>query len=249
MERITRKTLLYKSGLGFMCVNHAQGCSHGCLYPCYAYAMARSYGRAASLEEWRSPKLVENAADILAGELKRKRVKPERVHLCLTTDPFMVGYPEVGAMSLELIALLNSFGVGASVLTKGELPEELADERAYPGDNVYGISAVSLDEDFRQRWEPGAAPYARRIASLERLHDRGRRTLAHIEPYPAPNIFRQEIKPLLDAVGFVDRIFFGGWNYNSLAGRYPALREFYAGEAEIVARFCAERGIECDLAT
>ncbi|MDP3178342.1 MAG: radical SAM protein [Spirochaetaceae bacterium] len=219
MERITRKTLLYKSGLGFMCINHAQGCSHGCLYPCYAYAMARSYGRAASLEEWRSPKLVENAEEILARELKRKREKPECVHLCLTTDPFMVGFPEVGEMSCRLISLLNSFGVRASVLTKGEFPEELADEHEYPADNIYGISAISLDEDFRRRGEPGAAPYARRIASLERLHDRGRRTLAHIEPYPSPNILLQDIGKLLDAVGFVDKIFFGRWNYNSLASR------------------------------
>ena len=42
MDTITRTTLLYRSGLGFYCVNHAQGC----LYPCYAYMMAHSYGRA-----------------------------------------------------------------------------------------------------------------------------------------------------------------------------------------------------------
>lgn len=46
MDTIIRKTLLYRSGLGFHCVNHAQGCGHGCLYPCYAYMMAHSYGRA-----------------------------------------------------------------------------------------------------------------------------------------------------------------------------------------------------------
>ena len=38
--------MLYKSGLGFFCVNHVQGCGHGCLYPCYAYMMAHTYGRA-----------------------------------------------------------------------------------------------------------------------------------------------------------------------------------------------------------
>jgi len=48
METIVRKTLLYKSGLGFYCINHAQGCTHGCLYPCYAFMMVRSYGRVAT---------------------------------------------------------------------------------------------------------------------------------------------------------------------------------------------------------
>ncbi len=30
MEQIRRKSLLYRSGLGFWCVNHVQGCAHGC---------------------------------------------------------------------------------------------------------------------------------------------------------------------------------------------------------------------------
>ena len=46
MDTIISKTLLYRSGLGFHCVNHAQGCGHGFLYPCYVYMMAHSYGRA-----------------------------------------------------------------------------------------------------------------------------------------------------------------------------------------------------------
>ena len=62
METIERKTLLYKSGLGFWCVNHVQGCSHGCLYPCYAFMMAKSYGRAADYGDWTKPRLVAEAA-------------------------------------------------------------------------------------------------------------------------------------------------------------------------------------------
>lgn len=42
METITRKTLLYKTGVeyGDYTMNHVFGCAHGCLYPCYAYALA-----------------------------------------------------------------------------------------------------------------------------------------------------------------------------------------------------------------
>ena len=243
METIERKTLLYMSGLGFWCVNHAQGCSHGCRYPCYAFSMARAHGRASTMADWCVPRLVSNAEELLARELARKRVKPDMIHFSLTTDPFMYGQPEVGAMSERLLAIANGQGVPCSILTKGELPPVLADTGRFPADNVHGISLVSLDEGFREKWEPGAAPYARRIAALKVLHDSGRRTLAHIEPWPTPNIFTQEILPLLEAVGFVDSIYFSGWNYSPLARQFPDPEAFYAGQAAIVKSFCKERGI------
>jgi DNA repair photolyase len=77
----------------------------------------------------------------------------------------------------------------------------MADARFDRG-NTVGISLVSLDEDFRRRFEPGAPAYRERIAALERLHTAGCRTLVHIEPYPTPNIVRQEVGPLLEAVAF-----------------------------------------------
>ena len=30
MEYITRKSMLYRNGLGFFCINHVQDCHHGC---------------------------------------------------------------------------------------------------------------------------------------------------------------------------------------------------------------------------
>jgi DNA repair photolyase len=183
METIRRKSLLYRSGLGFWCVNPVQGCAHGCRYPCYASLMARRYGRARDEADWR-----------------------------------------------------------ASVLTKGFLPLELADRRFDRG-NTLGISLVSLDEGFRERFEPGAAPYRERIAALESLHGAGCRTLVHIEPYPTPNIVRQEIGPLLEAVAFVDELYFGGWNYSPLAGAYAGRDSFYREQARAVRAFCRERRI------
>ena len=39
MEKITRKSMLYKTGVeyGDYTINHVLGCSHGCKYPCYAF--------------------------------------------------------------------------------------------------------------------------------------------------------------------------------------------------------------------
>jgi len=245
METITRKSLLYKSGLGFYCINHAQGCVHGCRYPCYAFMMAHSHGRVITFEEWCQPKLVANAAELLTKELARMKKKPDSIHLCLSTDPFMTGFPEVTAMSLKLIRLMNSYNIPCSILTKGVLPAELADQELYPVKNIYGISLISLNETFRSQWEPMAAPYLERIVALKYLHDQGRQTLVHIEPYPTPNLLQQSLEEILEAVGFAGQIDFSGWNYNYRVKEFPEYQQFYRDQAAVVRRFCKERGIQC----
>jgi DNA repair photolyase len=244
VETVARKSLLNKSALGFLCVNHVQGCSHGCLYPCYAYSMAKGYGRARSYADWTSPKLVGNAAELLAKELGRFKEKPDFVHLCLTTDPFMHGQAEIRELSLRLIGMINAEGIAVSVLTKGALPAGLADRSRFPADNVYGISLVSLSEDFRRRWEPGAAPFAERIAALRALSEAGRATLVHMEPYPTPNVMEQDLDEILDAVAFADSLYFGGWNYSPLTRAFPDREGFYEECARKARSFCGERGIE-----
>ncbi len=245
---IERKSLLYKSGLGFWCINHVQGCSHGCRYPCHAFLIFNRHGRVRDYAEWCQPRLVSNALQLLDRELKRKRQLPDRVHLCLSTDPFMLGYPEVQAMSLALVQRLNGAGVACSSLTKGILPGDFADRTRFSAENTYGISLVSLDESFRRQWEPGAAPYLERIAALRHLHEAGRRTLVHIEPYPTPNVIEQDLLVMLEAVAFVDHVFFGSWNYNRRVLDYPGAETFYREQAGIVRRFCQIHGIECETA-
>jgi len=241
MEEITRKSLLYRSGLGFWCINHVHGCSHGCKYPCYAWMMAHSHGRVGTYAEWCRPSLVVNAEALLSKELERMKSKPGNIHLCLTTDPFMYGYPEVTSLTLRMIELINSYGISCSTLTKGVMPVDLADSIRFPEQNSYGISLVSLSEEFRKKWEPGAAPYNERIGALRELHDLGCSILVHIEPYPTPNIIEQDLRELLDAVDFADEIWFGSWNYNNLAKQYPGFREFYDEQSAILSRFLSTR--------
>src|ERR1039457_304339 len=157
---IERKSLLYRSGLGFHCINHVQGCSHGCRYPCHAFMLFNRHGRVRDYADWCQPRLVTNALQLLDRELARKRKLPNCVHLCLSTDPFMVRYPDVQAMSLSIVERLNVAGIACSILTKGILPADLADPTRFPVENTYGISLVSLDEGFRHQWEPGASRYA-----------------------------------------------------------------------------------------
>ncbi len=244
MEQILRKSLLYRSGLGFYCINHVQGCHHGCMYPCYAFMMARSHGRAKYYTDWCRPAIVANAVELLSGELKRMKKRPGTIHMCLTTDPFMNAFPEVTAMSLELIAIINSYGIRCSVLTKGIIPAELADGKKFLAGNILGISLVSLSEEFRKRWEPGAVPAAARIEAIRKLHDQGCTTLVHMEPYPTPNIIDQDLPEILESIAFVDSIYFSGWNYNQVVKQYEGHVEFYRRQADEVRRFCRERSIE-----
>jgi DNA repair photolyase len=248
-ETITRKSLLYRSGLGFYAVNHVQGCRHGCRYPCYAYQMACHYGRAKSYQDWCRPKVVGNAVELLKRELSRMRVRPDSVHLCLTTDPFMAGYPEIWKVSLKVIETINSYDIPCSILTKGVLPAELADHGTFHKDNSYGISLISLDEHFRKRWEPGAASYGARIEALKYLHDHDCRTRIHMEPYPTPNLIEQDLEHILEGVAFMDGIYFGGWNYNPVTGKFPGRMEFYSRQVRILRDFCSSRGIECETST
>ena len=91
MQTIKRKTLLYKSEVEYadFCLNHVEGCSHGCKYPCYAYMMKRRCGIVKTYEEWCKPKIVSNALELLDQEIPRYKDKIKYVHLCFSTDPFM----------------------------------------------------------------------------------------------------------------------------------------------------------------
>jgi len=53
----------------------------------------------------------------------------------------------------------------------------------------------------------------------------------------------QDIGDILREVAFADQLFFGRWNYNNRVKQYPRYLSFYAAQAELVERFCAEHGI------
>lgn len=242
MKTITRKTMLYKTGVeyGDYTMNHVLGCAHGCKFPCYAYMMKKRFGEIASYEDWLEPSLVSNTLELLDTEIPRLRDKIHSVELCFTTDPFMCGYPEISEMSIAAIQKLNAAGIKCSILTKGILPIELAE---LSKENEYGITLVSLDENFRISMEPGAATYADRLAALRALHDAGCNTWISIEPYPTPNLVVQDINDLLAAVSFADKIIFGRTNYSKAVSAYAEHRAFYNEQAQVVIAFCEEHGI------
>ena len=242
MKSITRKTMLYKTGVeyGDYTMNHVFGCVHGSKYPCYAYLFKKRFGEVSTYEEWLEPKIVSNTLELLDEEIPRLKNKIQSVQLCFTTDPFMYGYDEVAEMSIAAIKKLNKAGIKCSVLTKGILPISLADESK---ENEYGITLVSLDEDYRKRMEPGAAPIQSRIRALRNLGERGCKTWISMEPYPTPNLVEQDLGTILEEVKFVNKIIFGRTNYSKEVSAFHDHKDFYNKCAKQVITFCNQNGI------
>jgi DNA repair photolyase len=237
-----RKTMLYKTEVeyGDYTMNHVLGCAHGCKYPCYAYLQKKRFGEVKSYEEWCNPTIVENTLELLDKELPRLKSKIQTVHLCFTTDPFMYQYKEVQNMSLAAIKKINAAGIKCTILTKGLLPSELA---TFSKENEYGITLISLNEEYRKKIEPGAASYKDRLKALRYLHDTGCKTWVSIEPYPTPNLIKQNLDDLLGAIDFTDKIIFGRMNYNKEVTAYAEHKQFFNEKAVEVVAFCDERGI------
>ena len=234
---IERKTMLRPTRVeyGDYTMNHVLGCAHGCKYPCYAFMMNKRFKKVKDYESWLEPCLVSNTLQLLDQEIPKLRDRIHSVQLCFSTDPFMYEYDEVSDMSIAAITKLNKAGIKCTVLTKGLLPIELAE---LSEENEYGITLVSLDEQFRRTMEPFSAPYQDRLDAMRKLHERGCKTWVSIEPYPTPNLVKQDLNALLAAISFTDRIIFGRTNYNKEVTAYPAQKVFYNQCAHCVIDFC-----------
>ncbi len=245
-KTIERKTLLYKSGVEYAdyCLNHVEGCSHGCKYPCYAFLMKKRCGIVKTYADWCKPKIVSNALELLEKEIPKHRNKIKYVHLCFSTDPFMYEYDEVSELSLRIIDVLNRNDIKVTTLTKGVSPKELILKNGFSHNNEYGISLVSLNENFRRRFEPNTASYKNRIDSLLYLHKKGFKTYISIEPYPTPNLIIQDIKTILNSISFVDKIIFGRMNYSKNVSDFKGYKEYYNELANYVIEYCNKNKIE-----
>ena len=249
LQTIKRKSLLYKSGVEYADygLNHAEGCSHGCTYPCYAMMMKKRCGIINTYKEWTTPKIVSNALELLDKEIPKYKYDIKYVFLCFATDPFMYGQKEICDLSLKIIVRLNKDRIKSVCISKGVYLKQLIKKDIYGFNNEYGATIVSLSEEFRKKHEPFAAPIKDRVKSLKFLHDNGLKTWVSMEPYPTPNFVNQDIEEILKAVSFVDKIVFGRWNYNGLVGYFKDYKNFYNEASYKVIKFCEKNNINCHI--
>ncbi len=256
---IPKKSLLYKTKVeyGDWTINHIQGCAHGCKFPCYAMMMAKRFGWVKDYDDWRKPRIVANALEILEKEIPKYKNEINFVHLCFMSDPFMFEYPEIKELTLKIIERLNKEGIRVTTLTKGFYPDEILDKKRFLQENEYGITLVSLNENFKKEYEPYSAPYEKRIESLKKLDEAGLKTWVSMEPYPTPQLPRmkntgsEKIDEILERIKFVKKIIFGKLNYSRLNyynGNYSHVYgdgdDFYKEMAQKVINFCEKNNIE-----
>jgi len=261
VSKIKRKTLLYKTKVeyGNWTINHVVGCKHGCQFPCYAMMMAKKFGWVKDYEDWRRPRIVENSLELLEEEFPKYKNEIDFVHLCFMSDPFMYDYekkaliPEIKELTLKIIERLNKEGIKVTTLTKGIYPDEILNKEKFLQTNEYGITLVSLNNEFKNKFEPFSAPYEERIAHLKKLSDNGLNTWVSIEPYPTPDLDNQadKIEHLLEKISFVKKLIFGKLNYrrlteynNGCSSSWKNNEDFYWEMAKIVVTFCESKNIK-----
>ena len=64
-----------------------------------------------------------------------------------------------------------------------------------------------------------------------------------MEPYPTPNLIKQDLMEILDAVSFANKIVFGRLNYNVKSSAFKYSKEFYNSLALSVIKFCKKNKI------
>jgi DNA repair photolyase len=206
--------------------------------------MKKRCGIVKNYEEWCRPKIVSNALELLEKEIPKYKDRIKYVHLCFSTDPFMYKQDEVRDLSLKIIEKLNANNIRCTVLTKGVFPKDLGDDNRFSMDNEYGITLVSLDEKFRKMFEPNSSDFSSRIESLRYLSKKGLKTWISMEPYPTPNLIRQDPRKILEEVSFVDKIIFGKLNYNVKSSEFRYTKEFYRMCSSVVIKFCEKNNIK-----
>ena len=259
VSKIKRKTLLYQTKVeyGDWTINHIIGCKHGCKFPCYAMMMAKRFGWIKDDNEWLNPCIVENALELLDKEIPKYKNKIDFVHLSFMSDPFMYDFkkndliPEIKELTLKIIEKLNREGIKVTTLTKGFYPNDILNNRYLLKTNEYGITLVSLNENFKKQFEPYSAPYEKRIESLKRLAEKGLSTWVSMEPYPTPelDVHSANIEDILKHISFVKKIIFGKLNYRRLTGNNATSQwknndDFYKMAVEKLIKFCEKNKIK-----
>lgn len=208
---------LFDSGLeSDYSLNPYQGCIHGCKY-CYAPYVLREK------RDWGSfVDVKRNIPNILAKELKQKQAGV--IRLGSVTDPYQAleeDY-ELTRMCLEQVkkhdfpAILQT---KAGLVTRDiDIFEEM--------DIDVGLTITSLDEKFRQKFEPNAPHVKERFEALDKLVKADVNTWVFIGPLlPYKNDDPESLRELsqrLDSIG-VDEVYLDKLNMRK--GIWPKLKK------------------------
>ena len=186
------------------------GCSHGCVY-CYGpdvlHTTQGAFFRDARPRKNVIPLLKKDANDLFNAGEKRP------ILLSFVTDPYQP-LDQTLHLTRQAIEILKSRGLAVAILTKAGLRAIADFDLLEPGRDTFGTTLTLRSVKDLSNWEPGAAPYDQRLASLEAAKARGLKTFVSLEPIIAPNI---TVRIIRDAAGLVDFWKVGKLNYHEAA--------------------------------
>lgn len=189
---------------GELALNLYRGCSHGCTY-CYAPSVLHM-----SREEFSKPQARQDilpAIEDVAG-----RYEGQNVFLCFTTDPYQP-IDEQYMLTRKAIKILHAANVTVRILTKGGFRATRDFDLLGPGD-AFGVTLTVLSCEDLIEFEPGAASFAERFATLQQAHEAGIYTWVSLEPVLDP---LQTLEIIKMTSGYVDEYKVGKWNYDKRA--------------------------------
>ncbi len=195
--RMRKGTVLNRSNFGCLGGIPTLNITNGCLFSC-AYCYARGYSQAPRGKE---VQVYVNLPELLEKELPRKRQVPPWVIINTASDCFQP-HPDILRVAFETMRILLDWGVGVSILTKGEIPGKFLDLfRRNPGKVLAQVGLVSLSERYWRDYEPYAAHPEVRIRNLFHLRDLGISPEVRMDPIiPFVTDTENEIAELLERV-------------------------------------------------
>lgn len=232
------KSIINSSGIEGIdyAVNPYLGCGHGCVY-CYARFMTRWYHKG---EKWGTFVDVKtNAVECMKKEADRK--KNGVILFSSVTDAYQPIERKI-QLTRNLLKVLQEYDPRIQILTKSSLIQRDVDVIEKFSQLEVGLTIISLDENVRKSFEPGASPVYERIETLKKFSELGIPTYAFLGPllpYISENKLEDLLNNLADKVNrvIVDRL-------NIKAGNWGGIEETVVEKyPEILGHFKEASGV------
>ncbi len=177
-------------------LNVTRGCAGACVF-CYARCYSNAPERDTLL-------LYRDLPGQLRRELDSRRRRsplPGYVVLGSAGDPFLGGGQTV-AISRACIEVLLRRGIGVSLSTRGDIPDDVIQLMARHADRVQiTVPLASTSASYTEAWEPGTALPGERLFLVQRLQAAGLEPTMHLEPLiPFVNDDSEQLRDVVSAL-------------------------------------------------
>lgn len=159
-----------------LAVNLYEGCGHACRY-CYAPGVMHK--KRSEFHTNNQPR--EDILPRLFQDCAKMKGDPREILLCFTCDPYQNWVNSEQNITGIALAMLADYDMKVTVLTKGGLRAERDFDILARNGWSFGTT-LSMGEEMRRQWEPGAAPIEDRLRAIIRAHSMGIRTWVSVEP-------------------------------------------------------------------